>query len=63
MTIPLPITLPPGYPVLEFVRIGPAVGEPFPNISLPDQHGRTVDLHAARAGRPAMVVFYRSAGW
>jgi hypothetical protein len=30
---------------------------------LPDQHGVTVDLHAARGGRRSLVVFYRSADW
>ncbi len=43
--------------------MGPPVGERFPDVVLPDQHGRTVDIHRARAGRKALVVFYRSAGW
>jgi peroxiredoxin len=50
-------------PRLDFDWIGPRVGERFPDLRLPDQHGRVVDLHAARAGRPAIVVFYRSARW
>jgi len=49
--------------VLDFSRIGPAVGRRFPDVTLPDQHGRTVDLHAERAGRHALVVFHRSASW
>ena len=53
----------PGLPTLDFDRIGPAVGSPFPDIVLPDQHGHQVDLHAERAGRRALVVFYRSAAW
>jgi hypothetical protein len=32
-------------------------------VSLPDQHGTTIDLHQARAGRRAVVLFHRSAGW
>ncbi len=54
---------PPSLPVLDFDRIGPEVGTRFPDVVLPDQHRRTVDLHAARAGRRALVVFYRSADW
>ena len=50
-------------PVTDFTRIGPVVGERFPDVALPDQHGRMVDLHVARAGRRALVVFYRSAAW
>lgn len=49
--------------VLDFATIGPRVGEKFPDLVLPDQSGRPVDLHQARAGRPALVVFYRSAKW
>jgi len=47
----------------DFRTIGPKEGEPFPAVRLPDQSGALVDLHAARAGRPALVVFYRSAEW
>ena len=50
-------------PRLDFERIGPAMGERFPDIVLPDQHGEMVDLHETRQGRPALVVFYRSARW
>lgn len=59
------LTMPndPQLPVLDFSRIGPAVGSRFPDVRLPDQTGRTVDLHAERAGRRALVVVYRSAGW
>ena len=49
--------------VIDFTHIGPAVGERFPDVSLPDQHGTTIDLHQARAGRRAVVLFHRSAGW
>jgi peroxiredoxin len=50
-------------PSIDFARVGPVVGARFPDVRLPDQHGRTVDLHEARAGRKALVVFHRSAGW
>ena len=50
-------------PPRDFDRIGPRPGERFPDVTLPDQTGTMIDLHAARAGRPALVVFYRSAEW
>jgi hypothetical protein len=43
--------------------LGPAVGTRFPALQLPDQWGRLVDLHPDRAGRRALLVFYRSARW
>jgi peroxiredoxin len=48
---------------IDFTHIGPAIGEHFPDVSLPDQHGQTLDLHQARAGRRAVVLFHRSASW
>ena len=42
---------------------GPAVGTPFPDVTLPDQSGAPVRLHEARGGRRALVVFHRSARW
>ena len=50
-------------PSLDFDRIGPGLESRFPDIRLPDQTGRIVDLHTERADRPALVVFYRSARW
>ncbi len=58
MTTPLP-----AMPQIDFEGIGPAVGERFPDVVLPDQSGRPVDLQAARAGRRALVLFHRSAAW
>ena len=49
--------------VPDFDRMGPRVGDRFPDLVLPDQHGLPIDLHEARAGRKALIVFYRSAGW
>jgi peroxiredoxin len=48
---------------IDFSGIGPAVGEPFPDVMLPDQHGNMTSLHQARGGRRALVVFHRSASW
>jgi peroxiredoxin len=50
-------------PQVDFSRVGPQVGERFPDVELPDQTGKLVNLHTARAGRQALVVFYRSARW
>ena len=49
--------LPDGHPT------GPEIGDRLPDFTLPDAYGRTVDFHADRAGRPAVVVFFRSAVW
>lgn len=46
-----------------FEERGPAVGEPFPDVRLPDQTGAVVDLHARRGTRRAVVVFHRSVVW
>ncbi len=53
----------PLLPTLDFGRIGPSLGSRFPDVRLPDQTGKIVDLHAVRANRPALVVFFRSARW
>ena len=50
-------------PEIDFDMIGPRTGERFPDVQLPDQYGEVIDLHAARAGHRAMVVFFRSAVW
>lgn len=42
---------------------GPEVGTRLPDVALPDQHGRLVDVHTERRGRGAVVVFHRSAYW
>lgn len=53
----------PAAPYLDFSIIGPKLGERFPDVTLPDQHGQLVDLHAARGRGKALVVFNRSAKW
>ena len=50
-------------PLVDFGRIGPKVGARLPDVRLPDQTGRVVDLHAVRGDRRALVVIYRSARW
>ena len=57
------VTASPSLPYVDFERVGPRVGERFPDVRLPDQHGQEIDLHAARRGRRALVVVYRSASW
>jgi len=57
------MTSSPALPVLDFEHIGPPVGSVFPNVRLPDQTGRLVDLHAERDGKRALIVVYRSARW
>lgn len=48
---------------VDFEHLGPAEGELFPGLALRGIDGKFIDLHADRAGRPALVVFYRSARW
>ncbi len=50
-------------PPRDFNAIGPKEGQRFPDVRLSDQTGALVDLHEQRAGRRALVVFYRSAEW
>jgi hypothetical protein len=50
-------------PDVDFAALGPAIGSAFPDVVLRDASGAIVDLHADRAGRPALVVFHRSARW
>ena len=47
----------------DYTQAGPAVGQRFPDVALPDQSGALVDLHQARGNRKALVVFHRSARW
>ena len=42
---------------------GPEVGKHLPDFRLPSADGTTIDFHAHRAGRKAVLVFYRSAVW
>ncbi len=49
--------------VSDFNHMGPRVGEGFPDVVLPDQQGRPVDLHKTLGERKGLVIFYRSASW
>jgi len=51
------------FPATDFSAIGPKVGERFPDVVLPDQHGNPVDLHEVRGQRRALIIFHRSARW
>lgn len=53
----------PQLPPVDFRNVGPAVGQRFPDVRLPNQHGDVVDIHESRGHRRALVVFYRSASW
>lgn len=53
----------PQLPVVDLDALGPQVGDAFPDVRLPDQHGEIIDLHTHRNGRPALFVVHRSAAW
>lgn len=57
------MSVPERFPAPDFSTIGPAAGEHFPDIVLPDQHGNPTDLHTVRGKRRALIVFHRSARW
>ncbi len=57
------MTVTPQLPVVDFSRVGPSTWSRFPDVRLPDQTGRLVDLQAQRGDRRALVVIYRSARW
>jgi len=57
------MSAPEQFPPVDFSTIGPPVGQRFPDVVLPDQHGNPVDLHAVRGNRRALIVFHRSARW
>lgn len=42
---------------------GPDAGTRLPDVVLPDQSGRIVDVHADRGDDGAVVVFHRSTYW
>jgi len=42
---------------------GPAIGDRFPDFTLPDQHGKPIHFATARGSKRAMVVVHRSAAW
>ena len=50
-------------PESDDLPTGPAVGDPLPDFTLPDQHGQPVNFTEARDGKRALVVFHRSTRW
>ncbi len=48
---------------LNWFPTGPEIGERLPEIVAPSHRGQIIDINQARAGRPAAVVFHRSAVW
>ncbi len=42
---------------------GPDIGSAMPDVRCTDSLGKPFDLHADRAGRPAIFIFQRSAVW
>ena len=42
---------------------GPDVGDAMPDVRCVTADATRFDLHAHRAGRPAVFIFYRSAVW
>ena len=52
-----------GDPVSDDFPTGPEIGQTVPDFTLPDQSGRPVAFSAARDGRQALILFYRSASW
>ncbi|MEM7323810.1 MAG: hypothetical protein AAF531_12050 [Actinomycetota bacterium] len=60
---PLPTTDGQRQPLAADTKIGPAVGQRFPDFTLPSAQGRTVSFHQDRGRSKAAVVFFRSAVW
>jgi len=54
---------PAGTPAVDVTKLGPQVGEPVPDFTLPDQTGRTHTVKSILGPNGAMLVFYRSADW
>jgi cytochrome oxidase Cu insertion factor (SCO1/SenC/PrrC family) len=44
-------------------KLGPQVGQPVPDFTLPDQHGKSRTLQSVMGPKGAMIVFFRSADW
>lgn len=50
-------------PEVDFGRVGPPMGQRFPNLVLPNQRGDLIDLDEVRGSRRALVVIHRSVVW
>ena len=53
----------PARQAIDVSKLGPQVGQPVLDFSLPDQTGRTRNLQSIMGPRGAMLVFLRSADW
>ncbi|MBO6701399.1 MAG: redoxin domain-containing protein [Pseudomonadales bacterium] len=60
---PAPLGHPARLGLPEGQSTGPEVGERLPDFVLPDQNGNPISFHEHRAGKRAVLVFYRSAVW
>ncbi|MEM9257235.1 MAG: hypothetical protein AAGA91_17465 [Pseudomonadota bacterium] len=60
---PVPVGHPARAGLPEGLPTGPEIGQPLPDFELPDAFGRPIRLHQDRAGKKAVLVFYRSAVW
>ncbi|MCZ7575145.1 MAG: hypothetical protein M5U01_41885 [Ardenticatenaceae bacterium] len=50
-------------PTGETFPTGPAIGEPVPDFTLPDQFGNLIRFSAPRGADRALIIFFRSASW
>ena len=50
-------------PETEGFPTGPDIGERLPDITLPDQLGRSTNIEQARGNRRALIIFHRSLDW
>jgi peroxiredoxin len=50
-------------PATDDFPTGAAIGEPVPEFTLPDQHGRPIALSEVLKESRALLVFHRSARW
>ena len=48
---------------VNVASLGPQVGEPAPDFSLPDQNGQLHNLESIMGPNGAMLLFHRSADW
>ncbi len=52
-----------GDPIDGNFPSGPAIGEPLPDFTLPDQSGTLIRFSTFRGSDRALVMFHRSASW
>jgi cytochrome oxidase Cu insertion factor (SCO1/SenC/PrrC family) len=48
---------------VDVATIGPKIGDPLPDFSLPDQSGHVRTLKSLLGPKGAVIVFFRSADW